>query len=189
MHRLGCRASICRSLDLSGVYLKLVIPRYGAFEVGNSLCSSTLFRSLLSVKMPNMQATLLLALGTLTLASPVAELAQYKRAVIDPYAPIPALCPSTPLVRPATSINSNEAAYVKARKALADPALAAWLKKQGKFNTTSLPAVGMTSSGGGDRALLEAAGVTQAFDARDSSSSVAGIYQSLTYQAGLSGMP
>src|SRR4051794_839759 len=45
----------------------------------------------------------------------------------------------------------------------------------------------MTTSGGGYRSLLSGAGVIQAFDERDSAVSTSGLYQSLTYQAGLSG--
>lgn len=110
-----------------------------------------------------------------------------RQLLVDPYAPIPTTCPSTALVRPATSINSNEASYVSARKKNADKALAAWLKKQGKFSTSSQPTVGFTSSGGGYRALLETAGVVQAFDGRDSTFNTSGLYQGLTYEAGLSG--
>jgi len=115
-------------------------------------------------------------------------------AVVDrklapsPYAPSVAICPLTPLVRIADSISSNEASYIKSRKNNADTALAAWLTKtNADFGTDNLPIVGLTSSGGGYRALLNGAGVIQAFDLRDSNDSVAGLYQALTYQAGLSG--
>jgi lysophospholipase len=47
--------------------------------------------------------------------------------------------------------------------------------------------VALTISGGGDRAQLTGAGVIQAFDDRDSNVSTSGLYQSLTYIAGLSG--
>ena len=98
------------------------------------------------------------AVLTLVVAAPtsvkVAEVD--KRQLSIQYAPIPALCPSTPLVRPASSLNSNEAAYISSRKTKANPALAAWLKKQSpSFSTSSQPVVGLTSSGGGLRALLE----------------------------------
>jgi lysophospholipase len=45
----------------------------------------------------------------------------------------------------------------------------------------------MTTSGGSYRSLLSGAGVVQAFDSRDSSLSTSGLYQAMTYQAGLSG--
>lgn len=103
------------------------------------------------------------------------------------YAPKSTACPSTPLVRAANGINSNEAAYFSSRKPKASTALAAWLEKQGKFSTSSQPSVGFASSGGGYRALLETAGVVQALDGRDSTAEVSGVFQGLTYEAGLSG--
>lgn len=45
------------------------------------------------------------------------------------YAPVSVTCPSTSLVRPANGLNSDEAAYKKARKAVADIALKKWLAK------------------------------------------------------------
>ena len=129
------------------------------------------------------------ALTTLTSASPLAftdgELVE--RQALTPYAPISVQCPSTPLVRPATSLNSQEASYVSSRKTKADSSLASWLKKRGAFSTSSLPVVGFASSGGGYRALLETAGVVQGFDIRDSSVGTSGVYQGLTYESGLSG--
>lgn len=130
------------------------------------------------------------ALHALTSAAPApAQLEERQLAtlLVDPYAPIPTTCPSTPLIRPATSINSNEASYVSARKTNANTALASWLKRQGSFNTSSLPTVGFASSGGGLRALLETAGVVQGFDIRDSNLNTSGVYQGLTYESGLSG--
>lgn len=128
-------------------------------------------------------------LHSLTSAAPSPLQVPERRLVIDAdYAPIPTSCPSTALVRPAAGIGSQESKYYAARKTKADVGLAAWLKKQGRFSTSSLPSVGLASSGGGYRALLEGAGVVQAFDARDSNSSTSGLYQGLTYEAGLSGM-
>lgn len=109
------------------------------------------------------------------------------RAGLTPYQPTTTSCPKTQLVRPASGQGSQEADYISSRKTKADVALAAWLSKQGSFSNDSQPTVGLTSSGGGYRALLEAAGVHQAFDARDSNSSVSGLYQALTYESGLSG--
>lgn len=45
----------------------------------------------------------------------------------------------------------------------------------------------MTTSGGGCRSLLLGAGVIQGLDVRDSNTSTSGLFQALTYQAGLSG--
>jgi len=109
---------------------------------------------------------------------------------LTPYAPSTAICPTTPLVRPASSgVSSSEQAYIKQRKAHADIALASWLSKSGlKFpKPKKYPTIGLTSSGGGYRALLCGAGVHQAFDARDSNVSTSGLYQAITYEAGLSG--
>lgn len=110
------------------------------------------------------------------------------RAASSPYAPIPVSCPSTPLVRSADGISKSESAYVTARKAKADTALAAWLSKTDPaFATTSLPTLALALSGGGLRAFLTGAGVVQGFDSRDTISSTGGILQSLTYQSALSG--
>ena len=104
------------------------------------------------------------------------------------YAPIPAACPSTPLVRAASGISSSESAYIIARHTIASVSLAAWLEKTNSgFPTTKLPIVGLTTSGGGYRSLLTGAGVIQGFDSRDSSVGTSGVFQGLTYQAGLSG--
>lgn len=130
----------------------------------------------------------LAGLATFALGAPAPAALEARQVTsLAQYAPGPATCPGTPLVRPATSLNSNEASYVSARKTKADKSLAAWLKKQGAFATTSLPSVGFTSSGGGYRALLVTAGVVQAIDSRDSKLGTSGVYQGLTYEAGLSG--
>lgn len=126
------------------------------------------------------------ALAVLAGAVPTRELAV--RANANAYAPSSTTCPTSTLVREATSVNTDEATYVEQRKVKADAALAAWLEKQGSFCTTELPVVGIASSGGGLRALLETAGVVQAFDSRDGNETVSGIYQGLTYESGLSGM-
>jgi lysophospholipase len=110
-----------------------------------------------------------------------------KRAGLSPYQPVSAKCPDTPLVRDATELGSEESSYVSSRKTKADAALSAWLQKQGSFSNGSQPIVALASSGGGYRALLAGAGVIKALDGRDSNTSVSGLYQALTYQAGLSG--
>ena len=109
-------------------------------------------------------------------------------AAISGYAPIPTTCPSTPLVRAATGISASESSYIAARAPIASAALGTWLRKiNSGFNTTNLPTVALTTSGGGLRSLLTGAGVIQAFDSRDSNVGTSGLYQGLTYQAGLSG--
>jgi len=104
------------------------------------------------------------------------------------YAPIPAACPNTPLVRTATGLSAAESSYISARAPIASAALGAWLKNVNtEFSINDLPAVALTTSGGGYRSLLTGAGVIQALDARDSHVGTSGLYQGLTYQAGLSG--
>ena len=104
------------------------------------------------------------------------------------YAPVAATCPSTPLVRQATSISSQEASYINQRYAKASTALTAFLTStNATFNATKLPVVALTTSGGGYRSLLTGAGVIQGFDSRDSQTGVSGLFQGLTYEAGLSG--
>ncbi|KAM3416900.1 Lysophospholipase [Cercospora zeina] len=142
----------------------------------------------------------LASLGTLTRAAPqhqvdVIEVRDESGAVVarqipaidHDYAPKRVACPSTQLVRPADGLNSDEAKYIQSRKPKADAGLSAWLAKSGNFSTSSPPSVALTSSGGGYRALLEAAGVLQALDSRDGNFSTSGIFQGLTYEAGLSG--
>lgn len=104
------------------------------------------------------------------------------------YAPTPATCPSAPLVRTASGISSSESAYIAARKSVASTALGNWLKKvDPSFQTSNLPTVALTTSGGGYRSLLTGAGVIQALDSRDSNVGTSGLYQGLTYESGLSG--
>ena len=109
-------------------------------------------------------------------------------AALSGYAPVPIACPSTPLVRSATGISASESSYISSRAPIASAALGAWLQKvNSAFGTANLPAVALTTSGGGLRSLLIGAGVIQAFDSRDSNVGTSGLYQGLTYQAGLSG--
>ena len=104
------------------------------------------------------------------------------------YAPIRTSCPSTPLLRPADGLSPSESAYLAGRKFKADAALKAWLlKTNSTFQTSKLPTVALTSSGGGYRALLSGAGVIQGFDARDSNVGTSGVLQATSYHAGLSG--
>lgn len=140
---------------------------------------------IVSVFASSLLATLTLALGTPDSATIQARQVQ----ALSPYAPVPASCPTTPLVRRAQGISSSEAAYIAHRKPLAAQALAAWLKTTGAAFAApkTYPTLAITTSGGGLRSLLCGAGVIQAFDARDSSLSTSGLYQAMTYQGGLSG--
>ena len=110
------------------------------------------------------------------------------QAALSGYAPLPVTCPSTPLVRTATGISASESSYISSRGPIASAALGAWLQKvNSAFSTANLPTVALTTSGGGLRSLLTGAGVIQALDSRDSNVGTSGLYQGLTYQAGLSG--
>ncbi|ROW10139.1 hypothetical protein VMCG_01835 [Cytospora schulzeri] len=104
------------------------------------------------------------------------------------YTPVPEACPSSPLVRSADGMSDSEATWITGRKAVADAALETWLATAlPTVDTSSLPTLALSISGGGFRSLLTGAGVIQALDGRDSSLSTAGLYQALTYHAGLSG--
>lgn len=110
------------------------------------------------------------------------------KAAVSGYAPIPVACPSTPLVRIASGLSAAESSYISARAPIASAALGAWLKKVNpEFRIKGLPAVALSTSGGGYRSLLTGAGLIQALDARDSQVGTSGLYQALTYQTGLSG--
>jgi len=126
---------------------------------------------------------LICAFLTLTFSQPTLP-----QIVPSGYAPIQATCPNTPLVRAATGLSSPESNYLKNRKSKAASGLKAWLRKTNQdFGTNNMPTVALTTSGGGYRSLLEGAGVIQGFDLRDSNVSTSGLYQGITYQAGLSG--
>ncbi|KAF5013293.1 hypothetical protein FDECE_688 [Fusarium decemcellulare] len=118
------------------------------------------------------------------------------------YAPKHITCPSTPLVRGATGISAAESSYITRRHHKASTALKTWLRSVDEGfdavikswpahhygNGAKAPVVALTSSGGGYRAMLSGAGVIKAFDGREKAKTgVSGLYQALTYQAGLSG--
>ncbi|KAF3759913.1 FabD/lysophospholipase-like protein [Cryphonectria parasitica EP155] len=109
-------------------------------------------------------------------------------AASSAYAPSFTTCPNETLVRSADGISASEASWITSRKANADIALQTWLATAlPDVDTTSLPTIALSSSGGGFRAFLVGAGVIKAFDSRDSNASTAGLYQALTYHAALSG--
>jgi lysophospholipase len=112
-----------------------------------------------------------------------------KTRQIAAYAPYSSSCPKTPLVRAVNQkLSDAELRYISARKKVTNEALTKWLSKiSPEFDTLRLPSIGITSSGGGWRTVVETAGVIHAFDSRDGNYSVSGIYQAATYIAGLSG--
>lgn len=109
-------------------------------------------------------------------------------ARIDTICARPRHLPSTPLVGIANGISSAESNYITQRYSKASIALTAFLKTtNATFSVAKLPVVALTTSGGGYCSLLTGAGVIQGFDSRDSNTSVSGLFQALTYEAGLSG--
>lgn len=141
-----------------------------------------------------------LSCAILTTASPI------QQRQLSGYAPRPATCPSTQLVRQASGISDAESSYITQRHAEASQALESWLASidegfasghdgwgdwkghgPGKAEAKA-PAIALTSSGGGYRAMLTGGGVVKGFDGREEhKTGVSGLYQALTYHAGLSG--
>ncbi|CAG8951867.1 hypothetical protein HYFRA_00005671 [Hymenoscyphus fraxineus] len=105
------------------------------------------------------------------------------------YDPNAVACPSGSLIRDATGLSDKEEEYRVKRKATADVYLKAWLRRTHRGFSTSgeLPTIALASSGGSYRAMLSGAGVVQGLDARDSNVSTSGLFQALTYHAGISG--
>lgn len=110
----------------------------------------------------------------------------------SPYAPTTTTCPETPLIRDGnTALGTREATYLAGRKTKADAALRTWLEAQspglGTSNTSSMPTLALSVSGGGWRAMLTGAGIMQGLDERDSDGSTSGLLQALSYHIGVSG--
>jgi lysophospholipase len=106
------------------------------------------------------------------------------------YAPVSSQCGVRPekFVREADGLGQSEKRYIENRSKKAGHALRRWLKKvDGSFALKKTPSLALASSGGGYRAMLTGAGVVQALDSRDGDLSTSGLYQALTYHAGLSG--
>lgn len=76
------------------------------------------------------------------MVSSLLSLFLFATTVISTYAPLPTTCPSGPLVRPASGLSNGEAAYIAARKPVADANLKAWLHQTNAgFGTDELPTV------------------------------------------------
>ena len=145
-------------------------------------------------------AACLLSCVALTTAAPAPR-------AVSPYAPVPSPCPAIQFVRKATGISAAEASYVAKRYQKASEALETWLKSVDESfecghggwarwggpgeedeQPGKAPVVALTSSGGGYRAMLAGGGVIKGFDGREANKTgVSGVYQALTYEAGLSG--
>lgn len=145
-----------------------------------------------NTRISGLSALLLLCSGQ-TLATPIL----IPRAPSD-YAPIPVTCPSAQLVRSADGISDLESIYINNRYAKASESLKNWLQSVNETftcneqaaNTTGskAPVIALTTSGGGYRSMLTGGGFIKGLDGReDAGSALAGLYQSLTYEAGLSG--
>lgn len=121
------------------------------------------------------------------------------------YTPQTIDCPSdTPAIRDGSSLSPNETAWLEVRRNVTiDPMrdLLGRLNITGldtdtyinnhMNNASALPNIGIALSGGGYRAMLNGAGVVEAFDSRTKNSTGAGqlggLLQASTYLAGLSG--
>ncbi|KAK3678616.1 Lysophospholipase 1 [Recurvomyces mirabilis] len=114
-------------------------------------------------------------------------------------------CPSNkPTVRSANGLSTEETSWLpKRRNATLDPMkdllsrmnitgldTTAYINSHSN-NASALPNIGIAASGGGYRAMLNGAGVLEAFDSRTSNATSAGqlggLLQSATYISGLSG--
>lgn len=121
------------------------------------------------------------------------------------YAPAVVDCPSTrPSIRSANNLSDAETAWLRKRRPnTVDPMkdflsranisnfdASAYIEKY-RDNTTALPNIAISFSGGGYRALLNGAGALSAFDSRTrnatSSGHLGGLLQSATYVSALSG--
>lgn len=122
---------------------------------------------------------------------------QKRRTPSGTYAPSNVTCPSTPLVRNATTLSTDETAWIESRKNVTEPALLEFLSRtnltdyQALFDGGHVPNLGLAFSGGGFRAMLDGAGKLNAFDWRNAEANgtgqVGGLFQAANYIAGLSG--
>ncbi|KAJ6256849.1 Lysophospholipase [Drechslerella dactyloides] len=115
------------------------------------------------------------------------------------YGPFQVTNPREPIVvRDATELAREEAAWLAGRKKVANAALVDFLGRvdmkdfdHKAFLSGYTPTVGLAFSGGGYRAMLNGAGVINAFDARSPKSmkpgGLGGLLQGSTYLSGLSG--
>jgi lysophospholipase len=123
----------------------------------------------------------------------------------DGYTPTNVSCPaSRPTVRSAATLSSNETSWLDTRRTkslaamkeffshvnISDYDVSSYLDTH-SGNSSNLPNIGIAASGGGYRALMNAAGAIKAFDSRTENSTTSGhlggLLQSSTYVAGLSG--
>ncbi|KAF2159247.1 hypothetical protein M409DRAFT_60954 [Zasmidium cellare ATCC 36951] len=121
------------------------------------------------------------------------------------YTPQTVSCPSaTPTIRSAARLSDNETAWLEVRRNATVQPMRDLLGRMNitgldtnqyidnhQNNASALPNIGIAASGGGYRAMLNGAGVIQAFDSRTPNSTAAGqlggLLQAATYLSGLSG--
>ncbi|CAK4032359.1 related to lysophospholipase [Lecanosticta acicola] len=121
------------------------------------------------------------------------------------YTPQTVDCPqSAPTIRSANRLSPNETAWLEVRRNATVQPMHDWLGRLNisgfdtsayinnhKSNASALPNIAIAASGGGYRAMLNGAGILQAFDSRTPNSTnkgqLGGLLQASTYLAGLSG--
>lgn len=124
-------------------------------------------------------------LATPSLASPLS----WSLNKITSYTPFEVACPKDGnIIRDAGGISEGEVQFLANRKPKAWSALKTWLEGlSAGFDTSNLPTIALSTSGGGYRATLAGGGVVYGFDGREKASNVSGLYQAFTYHSGLSG--
>lgn len=146
-------------------------------------------------------AFLVLCLAFICVAAPsTSEAVRKKHDNASPsYAPRNISCPSNiTFVRPATSLSTKESNYVTSRRSSKDSLRSRSLLRF--LNTANLGisqdelesyasnvTTALAFSGGGYRAMLNAAGIFNSLDSRTSSSNFSGLLQGMDYITGLSG--
>ncbi|KAF2212295.1 hypothetical protein CERZMDRAFT_97572 [Cercospora zeae-maydis SCOH1-5] len=138
---------------------------------------------------------------------PLAELVRRAAPANAPngYTPTFRQCPpNRPSVRSAAQLSPNETQWLEVRRNATIEPMKALLSRlnitgldvnryidDNRNNASALPNIGIAASGGGYRAMLNGAGVIQAFDSRTPGSTtgkqLGGLLQAATYLSGLSG--
>lgn len=175
------------------------------YTVGSTVhCSSTVLFALPAKTSSEMRFDLVavLLLSASSNVQSYAILKSQTRSAAQPYAPYSVSCPSTSLIRQAQHLNRKERSYIYRREEKASRALRSWLASIWGCEIAlpwsspgcpfqqprNMPILAMALSGGGPKAGLAAAGVLYSLDAREnSSSSIAGLLQSISYISALSG--
>ncbi|KAK3050564.1 Lysophospholipase 1 [Extremus antarcticus] len=151
--------------------------------------------------------SLLFAAGLVTVGATYASLDRRALPANAPhgYKPQTNDCPSdAPTIRTAASLSDEETSWLRSRRAATIQPMRDLLGRlnitgldtdqyinNNRNNVSNLPNIGVAVSGGGYRAMLNGAGVLEAFDSRTPNSTAAGqlggLLQSTTYLSALSG--